>query len=90
MATKLKPVDVVVVGVVVSIAAIACYGAEDGHWSYSGATGPTKWGSLEKSFTQCKLGQNQSPIDIPDANARKAKLRFAIPEVAPRHCAIVS
>ena len=64
----------VVVGAVLSMVAIACYGAEDGHWSYGGATGPAKWGSLEKSFTQCKLGQNQSPIDIPDASARKGDL----------------
>ena len=64
----------VAVGAVLSMAAIGCYAAEDGHWSYSGATGPAKWGSLEKSFTQCKLGQNQSPIDIPDASARKGDL----------------
>jgi len=64
----------IVVGAVLSIAAIACYSADDARWSYGGATGPAKWGSLEKSFTQCKLGQIQSPIDIPDASARKGDL----------------
>jgi carbonic anhydrase len=64
----------VVVGAVLSIAAIACYGAEGAQWSYAGATGPAKWGTMEKGFAQCKLGQTQSPIDIPDASARKGDL----------------
>lgn len=64
----------VVFGAVLSIAANACYSAEDGHWGYGGATGPAKWGSLEKGFAECKLGRAQSPIDIPDASARKGDL----------------
>ena len=44
---------------------------DKGHWSYSGKTGPAKWAELEKDFAECKLGQTQSPIDIPDATARK-------------------
>ena len=63
-----------VVGAILSIAAISCYSAEGAQWSYAGATGPAKWGSLEKGFSQCKLGQTQSPIDIPDASARKGDL----------------
>lgn len=34
------------------------------HWSYVGETGADKWGSLDKSFETCALGQRQSPIDI--------------------------
>jgi carbonic anhydrase len=64
----------VVVGAALSIAAIARYGADEARWTYGGATGPAKWGSLEKGFAECKLGQNQSPIDIPDASARKGDL----------------
>ena len=64
----------VVFGAVLSIAANACYSAEDGHWGYGSATGPAKWGSLEKGFAECKLGHAQSPIDIPDASARKGDL----------------
>ena len=64
----------IVVGAVLSLAAIPCYSAEDANWSYGGATGPVKWGSLGKGFAQCKLGQTQSPIDIPDASARKGDL----------------
>src|SRR5205814_2200803 len=43
-------------------------------WAYSGKTGPDKWDKLEKDFEQCKLGQFQSPIDIPDASTRKGDL----------------
>jgi carbonic anhydrase len=73
--TKLRARGLAVVaGTILSLAAIAGHGADPGHWSYSGPTGPTKWGSLEKGFAQCKLGEVQSPIDIPDASARKGDL----------------
>lgn len=62
------------VSAVLAFAATAGLGAEDAHWSYAGPTGPAKWGSLEKGFLQCKTGQAQSPIDIPDASARKGDL----------------
>ena len=34
------------------------------HWSYSGANGADKWGSLDNEFATCGIGQRQSPIDI--------------------------
>lgn len=34
------------------------------HWSYTGATGVEKWGSLSKEYAACSVGQRQSPIDI--------------------------
>ena len=34
------------------------------HWSYSGATGAEKWGTLDNEFASCGIGQRQSPIDI--------------------------
>ena len=61
-------------GAVSLIVAVAGYGAEGPHWTYAGATGPAKWGNLEKGFEECKLGQTQSPIDIPDASARKGDI----------------
>ncbi len=34
------------------------------HWSYSGLGGPQVWGKLKPEFSQCAIGQRQSPIDI--------------------------
>jgi carbonic anhydrase len=44
------------------------------HWTYEGKEGPEKWGDLEKGFTGCKLGKEQSPIDIDSKKATTAKL----------------
>ncbi|HVV86641.1 MAG TPA: carbonic anhydrase family protein [Kofleriaceae bacterium] len=38
--------------------------APDVHWSYQGADGPAKWGSLDPAFATCRTGEAQSPIDI--------------------------
>lgn len=41
------------------------YGADQGpHWTYEGEHGPEYWGELSPDFIQCKVGVNQSPIDI--------------------------
>jgi len=34
------------------------------HWSYEGATGPDKWGSLDAANSMCSTGAQQSPLDI--------------------------
>jgi carbonic anhydrase len=47
---------------------------EHPHWSYSGPTGPAKWGSLEKEYSACAIGKNESPIDIRDTIAKKTDL----------------
>jgi carbonic anhydrase len=39
------------------------------HWSYEGRGGPQAWGSLNAEFSQCAVGQRQSPIDIRDGIA---------------------
>ena len=42
-------------------------------WSYDGATdGPAHWGDLDPDYAACKIGKQQSPIDI--RNAEKADL----------------
>lgn len=38
-------------------------------WGYTGKAGPAYWGSLSKSYTTCKNGKNQSPIDVRDSSA---------------------
>jgi carbonic anhydrase len=36
------------------------------HWAYEGEHGPEHWGDLSPNFVQCKVGLNQSPINIVD------------------------
>jgi carbonic anhydrase len=33
-------------------------------WNYQGSSGPERWGDLQPAFAKCKLGQQQSPIDV--------------------------
>lgn len=40
---------------------------EEGHWSYEGQEGPEYWGDIDGDFATCRQGQEQSPIDIVDA-----------------------
>ena len=54
--------------------AAGCAAAAEAHWGYSGATGPAKWGGLDKNFAVCKTGAAQSPVNIPDADVRKGDL----------------
>lgn len=34
------------------------------HWTYTGETGPEHWGELTPDFKTCKLGLEQTPIDL--------------------------
>ncbi len=34
------------------------------HWGYTGHEGPEHWGDLSSKFEMCKVGKNQSPINI--------------------------
>lgn len=38
---------------------------ESAAWSYRGTEAPENWGVLDKSYTTCGTGRNQSPVDIP-------------------------
>ena len=33
-------------------------------WSYSGKTGPERWGELSPAYAECSEGRRQSPIDL--------------------------
>lgn len=41
-------------------------GACKSQWSYDGSTGPNYWADLDERFKFCKIGYNQSPINIKD------------------------
>jgi carbonic anhydrase len=43
-------------------------------WGYEGNDGADHWGDLDSSFSECKLGKQQSPIDIPTSEVEKANL----------------
>ncbi|MET3131100.1 carbonic anhydrase [Oxalobacteraceae bacterium GrIS 1.11] len=56
------------------LAAIACAAPaadQHAHWGYEGHGGPDHWSELEDGFSGCKLGQQQSPIDIRGAKTAK-------------------
>ena len=46
--------------------ASASHAPHKAHWSYTGQTGPAHWGDLDSKYIMCKLGVNQSPVDIRD------------------------
>lgn len=48
--------------------------ASEGHWSYSGETGPEHWGKLAAEFATCSAGKNQSPVNLTETQAIKAEL----------------
>lgn len=60
--------------VLVVVAPSSIAAEKDKNWAYTGPNGPAKWAKLDKSFATCGTGTLQSPIDIPDAHARKGDL----------------
>ena len=53
------------------------------HWTYSGPTGAAKWGDMQADFATCKLGKEQSPIDIKGAaKADLAPIEFGYKQSA--------
>jgi carbonic anhydrase len=55
--------------IAVPLGYVAATQADEKHWTYSGHGGPAEWGALSPEFASCKLGRNQSPIDIRGAKA---------------------
>lgn len=45
-------------------ASFALAGGHGIHWGYSGEGAPAHWGDLSEDFVLCKIGKNQSPIDL--------------------------
>lgn len=38
--------------------------AHDSHWAYSGPTGPEHWGEKNPDHAACRVGAQQSPVDL--------------------------
>ena len=38
--------------------------ADHEHWSYSGESGPERWGEIDKANAACSAGSQQSPLNI--------------------------
>lgn len=49
------------------VCASAARASEGAHWTYEGHDGPQEWGSLEKGFSACSVGTQQSPINLEGA-----------------------
>ena len=49
---------------VVALSASLFAGAHGTHWGYTGHGVPEHWGDLSPEFFMCKVGANQSPIDL--------------------------
>jgi carbonic anhydrase len=55
----------IIASLVLSALALPVFAQHAGHeWDYEGSKGPAKWGALKSDFSTCKLGLQQSPIDI--------------------------
>ncbi len=55
-----------------------CFAGEHGgntQWGYEGSIGPKHWGDLSPQFIMCKIGKNQSPVDINIKDTVKACLK---------------
>ncbi len=71
----------VIAAVVVTLASLGAlalpsssdHGASPPHWSYSGASGPDHWSSLDSSYAACGSGAAQSPIDLESHDAKPGK-----------------
>lgn len=61
----------------VGLAAIAgaSFASDHSHyWSYFGKTGPAHWAELDRTFSACSMGKQQSPINIQTKSVHSAAL----------------
>ncbi|WP_457641253.1 carbonic anhydrase [Persephonella sp.] len=48
----------------ISAISLPVFAGGKGGWSYHGEHGPEHWGDLKDEYIMCKIGKNQSPVDI--------------------------
>lgn len=71
---KLKPLSLIATALAAALLTSTAFADSHAHWTYNGKSGAKYWGDMKEDFATCKLGKNQSPIDIPAAKAKKADL----------------
>ncbi len=73
---------------ILALSSVALAGSDGAHWSYTGHGGPGHWGDLDKHNAACKLGQEQSPINI--TGTHKAALPALVAKYQPGALKIVN
>jgi carbonic anhydrase len=71
---KLHAHPIAVMGAALSLGGLPALAAEEAHWSYGAEHGPGHWGEMKEDFAACRLGHEQSPIDIDSGKAQRAAL----------------
>jgi carbonic anhydrase len=64
-----------IVSLYTALASHAALAESHAHWSYEGKTDAGHWAELDEGYATCKLGKNQSPINIETRRARRADLK---------------
>lgn len=71
----MHPVRTALAATLFACMAFPAYASESAHWGYTGEDSPEHWGDVDTRFAECKLGHNQSPINIQrTAHTRHAPL----------------
>ncbi|UXN05658.1 carbonic anhydrase [Bartonella sp. HY761] len=68
----MKKIKTLILSSVFSLS-LVCVASAGVHWGYEGAEGPEYWGDLAPEYAQCKIGKNQSPIDIQEIHESSEK-----------------
>ncbi|KAJ0976722.1 hypothetical protein J5N97_012196 [Dioscorea zingiberensis] len=93
MAAFQKTIFFLVVALLLSDLATACgeAGASGVEFTYSGAAGPDKWGSLSPQFRACTQGNRQSPVHIvKKETVRNANLKTLERDYIPTNATLVN
>jgi carbonic anhydrase len=70
---KLNSGFLVAMAMIINASSVAAEG-HGAHWDYKGNGRPSHWGELDKEFETCKLGNEQSPVDIRTNATQKTDL----------------
>src|SRR3990172_6860918 len=69
--TRVSTASFVLVATLIAAPAVSAVDTHAPHWGYDH---PALWGDLSADFKECKVGKEESPIDISTKTTEKAKL----------------